>query len=273
MNDNEFTVSICCITYNQEDYIAEAINGFLCQKTTFKIEILIHDDASTDSTAKIIQKYKDQYPDLIKPIFQTENQWSKGQRINPKFNFPRAIGKYIAICEGDDVWTDPLKLQRQVEALEEDKNVIITYTDCVAFSDAGILGKNFGGATRDTSALELETCVSLYTPTVCFRNIFKKNQFPEIFDRAYYGDLAIWSFLGEFGYGKYIDSVSPTKYRVRKGGLHSMAPRNLQLKRRLTTLTTVLKYKAVKKRFIPVIFLAIEILKTLVKYIIELKKL
>ena len=75
-------VSICCITYNHEKYIAEAIEGFLMQKTSFKFEILIHDDASTDDTAKIIKKYEDKYPDLIKVIYQKENQYSKGVKIS-----------------------------------------------------------------------------------------------------------------------------------------------------------------------------------------------
>jgi glycosyltransferase involved in cell wall biosynthesis len=89
------------------------------QKTSFDVEILIHDDASLDNTVDIIKLYQQKYPDIIKPIYQTENQYSKGQRgISLKYNFPRAKGKYIAMCEGDDYWTDPLKLQKQVDFLE-----------------------------------------------------------------------------------------------------------------------------------------------------------
>jgi len=95
------------------------------QKTTFPFEILIHDDASTDGTADIIREYEVKYPDIIKPIYQTENQYSRG--INPylAFVYPRAQGKYIALCEGDDYWIDPLKLQKQVEFLENKKNISI----------------------------------------------------------------------------------------------------------------------------------------------------
>lgn len=100
-------VSINCITYNQEEYIAKAIDSFLMQKTDFKYEILIHDDASTDNTANIIREYQEKYPDIIKPIYQKENQYSQGiKRVDYKFNYSRANGKYIAICEGDDYWTD-----------------------------------------------------------------------------------------------------------------------------------------------------------------------
>lgn len=108
-------VSINCITYNHENYIAGAIESFLMQKTNFKFEVLIHDDASTDDTAEIIRKYHEQFPDIIKPIYQIENQYSKGKHIDGSINLPRALGKFIAICEGDDYWTNPYKLQKQVD--------------------------------------------------------------------------------------------------------------------------------------------------------------
>ncbi len=116
MEDKEPLVSICCITYNHEDFIRDAIEGFLMQKTSFPIEIIIHDDASTDNTANIIEEYANKYPDLFVTILQSENQWSKGGgSIYARFVYPRARGKYIALCEGDDYWTDPLKLQKQVD--------------------------------------------------------------------------------------------------------------------------------------------------------------
>lgn len=97
---SDILVSICCITYNHEDYVAEAIEGFLMQKTDFNFEVLIHDDASTDGTAEIIKKYQKRYHDIIKPVLQIENQYSKGVKINSTYNYPRAKGKYIALCEG-----------------------------------------------------------------------------------------------------------------------------------------------------------------------------
>jgi len=115
---NKPLVSVCCITYNHEKYIRDAIEGFLMQKTTIPIEILIHDDASTDGTADIIKEYEAKCPDIIKPIYQTENQYSKGINPYPVFVYPRARGKYIALCEGDDYWIDPYKLQKQVDFLE-----------------------------------------------------------------------------------------------------------------------------------------------------------
>lgn len=115
--NSDILVSITCITYNHEKYIADALDSFLMQKTNFNYEILIHDDASTDQTAQIIREYEKKYPDIIKPIYQTENQYSKGIRVGD-FNRKRVMGKYIAICEGDDYWQDPYKLEKQVEYME-----------------------------------------------------------------------------------------------------------------------------------------------------------
>lgn len=105
-------VSIDCITYNHENYIRDAIEGFLMQKATFPVEILINDDASTDNTANIIREYEKKYPQLFKPIYQIENQYSQKSVIITKNQNDRVRGKYIPKCEGDDYWTDPLKLQK-----------------------------------------------------------------------------------------------------------------------------------------------------------------
>lgn len=122
---SEPKVSICCTTFNHESYVEDAMTGFLMQETDFPIEILIHDDASSDKTQEIVRKYEKKYPNIIKPIYQTENQYSKGKRVNYTFNYTRAKGKYIALCEGDDYWTDKDKLQRQVELLENNEEVML----------------------------------------------------------------------------------------------------------------------------------------------------
>ena len=98
-------VSICCAAFNHAPYIAEALESFLAQDVP--IEILVHDDASTDGTQDILRDYARRYPDVVRPLFETENQYSRGVAIDPTFNYPRARGKYIALCEGDDCWCDP----------------------------------------------------------------------------------------------------------------------------------------------------------------------
>jgi glycosyltransferase involved in cell wall biosynthesis len=128
MMHNDPIVSICCLTYNHEPYIKQCLDGFLMQ-TGVNFEVLIHDDASTDGTASLIKEYEAKYPEIIKPIYQTENQYSKGVRPTFKFNFPRAKGEYIAFCEGDDYWTEPNKLQKQVDFLEANKDYVMCFTD------------------------------------------------------------------------------------------------------------------------------------------------
>ena len=116
-------VSIICNAYNHGPYIKDALEGFIMQKTKFAFEVLIHDDASTDNTADIIREYEAKYPEIIKPIYQTENQYSKGGVT--RFQEPRIKGKYVAFCEGDDYWTDPYKLQKQYDAMEAHPEVDI----------------------------------------------------------------------------------------------------------------------------------------------------
>ena len=113
------TVSIICSAYNHEKYIRTTIEGFLMQKTDFKFEVLIHDDASTDKTARIIREYEEKYPEIIKPIYQSENQYSKGIKVAKTYIYPKIKGEYVALCEGDDFWTDEDKLQTQVNFLKK----------------------------------------------------------------------------------------------------------------------------------------------------------
>jgi len=120
-------VSIVCNTYNHESYIRLALEGFLSQKVDFPIEILIHDDASTDGTAEIIKEYELKYPELIFAFYQKENKKSKGIKPFPAYQLPRARGKYIAACEGDDYWTSPVKLQEQVDFLENNHDYAICF--------------------------------------------------------------------------------------------------------------------------------------------------
>ena len=119
-------VSIVCITYNHERFIRDALDGFVMQKTNFPFEILINDDASTDGTAGIIREYESKYPDLFRCIYQTENQWGKKSPWKDIL-FPMVRGKYVALNEGDDYWTDENKLQKQVDFLESHEG----YAACV----------------------------------------------------------------------------------------------------------------------------------------------
>lgn len=115
----EIGVSVLCVAYNQEKYIRQCLEGFVMQKTNFPFEVIVNDDASTDKTPEIIKEYADKYPNIIKPIYQNENQYSKGISVIMKCCYPKAKGKYLAWCEGDDFWTDENKLQLQYDVMEK----------------------------------------------------------------------------------------------------------------------------------------------------------
>ena len=123
-SNNNIEVSVICAAYNHEKFIDECIRSVLMQKDV-SLEILIHDDASTDKTAEIIREYEKKYPEIIKPIYQKENQFLKSISISKRYQYPRVTGKYIAFCEGDDYWTDPQKLQKQYDALENHPEIDI----------------------------------------------------------------------------------------------------------------------------------------------------
>jgi glycosyltransferase involved in cell wall biosynthesis len=124
-------VSIVCLSYNHEKFIRQCLDGFINQKTNFSFEIIIHDDASTDNTQEIIREYEQKYPQLLVPIYQKINQFRNNQGINiwTDITFPISRGKYIALCEGDDYWTDPLKLQKQVEYMERNSKIGLVFTN------------------------------------------------------------------------------------------------------------------------------------------------
>lgn len=241
--NNAPLLSICCIAYNHEKYIEDALTGFLIQETDFPIEILIHDDASTDNTANIIRDYEARYPNIIKPIYQTENQFSLGRRMNAEFNFTRALGDYLAICEGDDYWVDIRKLQKQVGYLVANPSYVLTFTDAITFNNEGVLDTDFGGAKRDLSAEDLLVGTPIKTLTTCFRNVFKGKIWPPELKKAYYGDLTIWSLLGDYGSGKYMDDISPSMYRVHDEGIHSSTSEKTRYRNYLQTLLCLYSYR------------------------------
>ena len=117
MDDRPVIVSVYCITYNHRPYIEAALDGILSQKTSFRFEVLVHDDASTDGTGDVVNEYALRYPGTVRAVIEAENQYSKGIHIARDILNPISKGSYIALCEGDDCWTDPLKLQKQYDAL------------------------------------------------------------------------------------------------------------------------------------------------------------
>ncbi len=212
----EPVVSICCITYNHENYIEQALQSFLMQETSFPFEIVIHDDASPDNTADIIRRYEKEYPNIIKPLYQTENQKSKFKGgMNPRFNYPRAKGIYLAMCDGDDYWTDPHKLQKQVDFLEANPEYVLCHTD-VKIDEKFKIHENRILKCWNYQDDNLDYRLAIFSPlaftcTALFRNIkFRDERFYKIMS----GDWMLWIKLTLYGKAKFLKA--PTAV-YRKG--------------------------------------------------------
>ena len=137
-SQEELIVSIQCMVYNHEPYLRQCLDGFVMQKTNFKFEAIVHDDVSTDGSATIIREYAEKYPDIIKPIFEQENQYSKKDGSIDRIMNNASHGKYIAFCEGDDYWTDPYKLQKQVDFLENHIEYSMCFHKAKIINELGI---------------------------------------------------------------------------------------------------------------------------------------
>lgn len=201
LENKDVLVSICCVTYNHVKYLRDAIGSFLMQKTDFPIEILIHDDASTDGTVQIVKEYERKYPEIIKPIFQKENQFSQDRTISAIYQFPRAKGKYIAMCECDDYWTDPYKLQKQVDFMENNSEYsLCTHSVEVIFENDWKWSKD----TRLKEPIQIATFTDVverhFIPTnsILFRREYIK-QLPDWFNNMLSGDIPLFWILTSHG--------------------------------------------------------------------------
>ena len=215
---NDIVVSIWCLAYNHEKYIRTALEGFVMQKTNFKYEIIIHDDASTDRTTEIIKEYELKYPDIIKPIYSKENKYSKGaDRIHSEL-LKKSNGRYIAYCEGDDYWIDENKLQTQVNILESNNDVVLCThkVECVKEND-DVLGKfipnfnskekinqnNFAKIIFNKNTYPFHTCSYLLKREVLLSEIFQNLM------HAQHYNADMWIMLTTLSLGNvyYIDKV------------------------------------------------------------------
>lgn len=164
---NEIMVTIRCITYNHEPYIRQCLEGFIMQKTNFHFEAIVHDDASTDGTMAIIQEYAEKYPEIIKPIFETENQYSKHDGSLWRVMNGATKGKYVAFCEGDDYWIDPFKLQKQVDFLESNPNCSMVHSDFYIYNQRiGRFSEHIGTDTVTVSSENILLSYRIQTVTV-----------------------------------------------------------------------------------------------------------
>lgn len=162
-------LTVCTIAYNQEKFIAQALEGIVSQRTDFEFEAIVADDCSTDSTAKIIAGYAEKYPGIIKPVLRNKNIGMIGNSSDVMY---RATGKYIALCEGDDYWIDPLKLQKQTDFLEANPEYAICFHPVTVLTEAGNVADGFmtSEVPETTDIYELANGNYIPTPSVVFRN-------------------------------------------------------------------------------------------------------
>ena len=237
-------VSILCLVYNHEPYLRQCLDGFVMQKTNFPFEAIVHDDASTDGSAAIIREYAERYPSIIKPCYETENQISKrdGSLARAMDAAMNPGSKYVAFCEGDDYWTDPNKLQLQVDALENNPGCTIAFSK-VQFVDkeGNELDQTIpenpdlipdGVLTLDDYMLSefYHGCWTFHTSTFLFRKSCL-----ELYSRLYntvfihypYGDQPLLLSCLFQGDGYYVPSVAG-RYRWLSGGYNSTIIMNPQ---------------------------------------------
>ncbi len=198
--DNSDTplVSVRCITYNHEPYIAQALDGFLMQKTNFPFEVIVHDDASPDKTADIIREYEAKFPKIIKPIYETENQYSKHDGSLGRIMDAACKGKYIALCEGDDYWIDENKLQLQVDFLEGNSEYGMCYSKAKILQNNTFIDKEIPNLINDCT-VRTESIIrggGMYvpSPSIVYRKSIK-NIYPDFCNNCWVGDYPLQLFF------------------------------------------------------------------------------
>lgn len=208
-------VTVRCLCYNHSKYLRDALDGIVNQKTNFPFIAIIHDDASTDGSQEIIKEYADKYPNIIKPILQTENQYCKNNRITKTFIEPLINSKYTAVCECDDFWTDLNKLQIQVDYMEAHPECSLTcHAYDVVDSNGAFISHNeiFGSGDRDLSEREIILNENLpQTATVLYRQSYR-NITPNFYFNTMVGDYPLYLHMFTCGKVHYFD-ITMSSYR------------------------------------------------------------
>lgn len=210
-------VSVCVITYNHEAFVAEALEGILAQRTTFGLEVVIGEDGSTDGTAAIVRQFAATHPQLIRARFNSPN---RGMMANLVQTLAECKGQYIALLEGDDYWTDPQKLQRQVDFLDANPDYAICFHPVCITQDGHLKADDrTREVPQDTNILDLAQGNFMHTCSVMYR-ARQFDGFPEAFAKSPVGDYFLHMLNARFGR---IHKLPQTMgvYRVHAGGAWS----------------------------------------------------
>jgi glycosyltransferase involved in cell wall biosynthesis len=240
VNRDNVMVSVCMITYNHEKYIREAIEGVLMQKADFIIELIIGEDFSTDNTRIICQEYSAKHPDKIRLLASDKNL---GMMPNFVRTTEACIGKYIALCDGDDYWTDPNKLKKQVDFLQENEDFVICHHNMQVIYENNTRAPHLSNSPgqKDISTIEdLARLYFIYTASSIYRNgLIKK--LPEIFHHSTLGDYFLYMLIAQYGRIKYFPDVMGV-YRVHENGIWSKLSEDIKTENQLKLLSELIKY-------------------------------
>lgn len=244
MIKSQYKLSVRLITYNHSSFIEQAIEGVLNQKTNFLIELVIGDDFSTDNTRELIASYQSTSNVHIKILDRpVHGEYHKIRNsIGRLYNFANTIencsGEYIALLDGDDYWTDPFKLQKQVDYMDNNPTNVITFHDADYINSNNIIIKEGKIPDKYKCLMEpnyLKTKGYILTLTVVFRNVIKK--FPDEFFQSMNGDKFLFSLLGSYGYGNYLSNIENAKYRVHDNGIWGSSIKGEGNKYRMSGIT------------------------------------
>ena len=214
-------VSIIMLTYNHEKFISDAINGVLIQKTNFPVQLIVANDHSTDATTAIVEKFRRENPEIVLGFDNKKN-------LGPRFNFIKAYsyasGKYVAMCEGDDFWSDPYKLQKQVDFMESNPEYVVCFHDIKIINEAGEEKDDKRQPNESKRDFEKYSLLEAYipTPTILYRKVV--NVLPAYFKKSDSGDALLLALLTQFGRAKYIKDIKESFVRVHDGGIWSSRP-------------------------------------------------
>lgn len=218
MNNTKPLVTIRCLVYNHEPFLRDCLEGFVMQHASFPFEAVVHDDASTDNSAAIIMEYAEKYPNIIKPIIETENQHSKHDRSLRRIMNEACTGKYIAWCEGDDYWTDPYKLQRQIEYLESHPECSMSFHAVNVVKDGAVVRiLKHSIKEVDFSTNRIISMGGSYVPSpsiVVRRNLFY--EYPKFRNMADVGDYPLQVYAAIKGAVHYFPEIMGC-YRIHGG--------------------------------------------------------
>ena len=217
-------VSICTLTFNHAAYLRQALDSFLAQQTNFPFEIIVHDDASTDSTAEVIADYQRRYPQIIKPIYQVQNQYSLHKDMVAAFVLPQVAGDYIALCEGDDYWIDPYKLQKQFDFLQANPDFSACFAQIAVLRNGELILDEHRHYYQEFMGDRLEFGLSdvlqenfIATCSVMFRTQNLEN-YPKWAGKLPFADWVVHVLNAQKGKMRYLDELMAV-YRVHPGGV------------------------------------------------------